>query len=111
MLSQAKKIQLERIAESMKLGGLLDCIDMTHEEVLFYVNELDKLCAKSKKKEEVMNKYLLFTEEGLARYCESLEETKSEATKAIESGCKEVFVYEKKFVASVVKPKVEFKEI
>ena len=67
--------------------------------------------AKSKEKEYTMDKYLVIVEDGFAIGCTELKDAKDECQKAIEAGVEEVFIYERKLVASQIKPKVEFKEV
>ena len=73
--------------------------------------EYAKSYAKSKEKEYTMDKYLVIVEDGFAIGCTELKDAKDECQKAIEAGVEEVFIYERKLVASQVKPKVEFKEV
>jgi len=105
------------VATYRRLGYNIPSIALTNEEK-DYCYEWQKYCAdnnpcnaKSEKKEQVMDKYLMITNDGLAKYCKDMAEAKKEATGIIEAGCEEVYIYEKKIAAGVIKPKVEFKEV
>ena len=58
-----------------------------------------------------MSKYIVLVDAVYARYADNIDEAKKYAQEAIEDGCEEASIYEKKVIAGIVKPKVEFKEV
>ena len=94
------------IVTPLKLG-------LNYEEIVFLrdLYNTKAAFAKSEKKEEVMDKYMIIIDNGLPIGFNNIVEAKCKCEKAIEAGCNKATIYEKKFVASVVKPKVEFKEV
>jgi hypothetical protein len=63
------------------------------------------------KNENIVNKYLVITNNGFATYSKDIKEAKEEATRRIEEGLETAYIYEKKLVVGVTKPEIEFKEV
>lgn len=97
---------IEQYVDTWGIEYIVDYSKLSKEEL-----EYAKSYAKSKEKEYTMDKYLVIVEDGFAIGCTELKDAKDECQKAIEAGVEEVFIYERKLVASQVKPKVEFKEV
>lgn len=67
--------------------------------------------AKSEKKEEVMNKYIVSSTWQHTVKCQTIEEVEECVRQLTDAGYEDICIYEKKMTANVVKPKVEFKEV
>jgi len=63
------------------------------------------------KNENMVNKYLIITDNGFATYSKGIKEAKEEAARRIEEGLETAYIYEKKLIVGVTKPEIEFKEV
>jgi len=63
------------------------------------------------KNENMVNKYLVITDNGFATYSKGIKEAKEEATRRIKEGLETAYIYEKKLIVGVTKPEIEFKEV
>jgi hypothetical protein len=87
-----------------------DCIDPYKEEKRCIANRIYKEM-KNKEEEQIMNKYIITTEDGNAIFASTMDKAKELASLAAISENREAYIYELKLTAGIVKPKVEFKEV
>lgn len=107
MLSEKDRVKIRILSDS---GLAIDTRTWTQEQI-DYLRAYTRYGNFNEKKEEVMNKFLVMTESGNAKYAKDIIEAKEQATEAILAGYDKVFVYELKMTAEIEKPKVEFKEV
>ena len=107
MLSEDDKARIRILCDS---GVVINTRTWTQEQT-DYLRMYKQYGYINTSKKEVMNKFLVITENGNAKYAKDMIEAKEQATEAILAGYDKVSVYELKMTAEIEKPKVEFKEV